>query len=826
MAQVVPNDLHQDPLVSSSSQTPFYPFRRTHPVSSPSQIPTFSNSNRTSSPRLLPSQPYSLNSHQTISNIQSHPNLLVSPSAMPSSDPTANDAQRTVDHSGSGQPNSNGPISSSDDPATMLDPQSLQPHSRAHPHSRSHPMPHVPYSPSDRSDLATTAGMSSASLSAAVSQTPNDSSGDPNGSINSINPSYHSAVNAPRSSGPPVMGMMNSFADMTLGAPIPYATPMPLMPMQPHVMPLVPPQHVQQMSHRQPPPPAIVPNQRTTACHWVPQDRVGAVIGGHGAVIRTLQEKSGATIQVHNETVRGDMKLFTIYGFPSQIESAVQLVDDIVGRTRPALNSPSDQNSAFLSHTQTPNDLFKTIFVPTSCVGLVIGRNGDTIRNLQDRSGADIKVTPDQQVQPGHPSRSILLTGSEEAISIAQRLIMDIVVDASRRNPYPAPVVGSHVNGDLIVMAVLHVQNEKVGLIIGRKGVAIREFQIRSGAKIQVTKDGNSVQADGTRPVMVTGTRAQVEEARKLIATKINVQYLPSHEMSANLGGGGAPMSPMGGQNSSGVGIDSNVGIAGGSSGGGSNGAGNTGASSALGEGAGAGSGATATPSMQFGFGGAGYDQEYGNGQQAFQPMFDGHDAVAHGRPPVPYVQYIGFNNYAAGMSPHARPMSHNVPMPYGAAPQHQHHHQQQQSVQQQHTTKHNQHPENVDSVNVSGANASGGFQETYGIEGPGNGKLMFGAYDSSVMFGSSRDQPVMYGPDDRIETAVSSREGARSKPSGQNPHDSTNTSNDNVATAAASKDDSSTKSVGDASRMQKMQDGESVSVSAGRKRNENVNNG
>lgn len=828
MAQVVPNDLHQDPLVSSSSQTSLNPFRRTHPVSSPPHVPTFPNSNSISSSHLSSPRHCPPNSQQPVPGFQSRPNRLVQPSAMPSSDPTANDPPRTVDRTGSAQPNSNGPISSSDDPTSMLNPQSLQshshPHPHVHPHSRSHPMANAPFSSSDRPDptTAATAGMSSASLSATASQTPNDSSGDPNGAINSINPSYHSAVNAPRSSGPPVMGMMNSFADMALGNPIPYATPMPLLPMQPHVMPLVPPQHVQQMSHRQAPPPALVPNQRTTACHWVPQDRVGAVIGGHGTVIRTLQEKSGATIQVHNETVRGDLKLFTIYGFPSQIDSAIQLIEDIVGRTRPALTSPPDRAPSFLSHSQRSNDMFKTIFVPTSCVGLVIGRNGDTIRNLQDRSGADIKVTPDQQVQPGQPSRSIVLTGSEDSISMAQRLITDIVVDSSRRNPHPAPVVGTHINGELVVMAVLHVQNEKVGLIIGRKGVAIREFQLRSGAKIQVTKDGNSVQADGSRPVMVTGTRVQIEEARKLIASKINVQYLPSHEVSSNAGSGGG-MSPMASQSPSGVsaGVGVNVGGTGGS---GSSSTGNTGVSSALGEGVGTGSGSTVTPNMQFGFGGTGYDQEYSSGQQAFQTMFDGHDAVAHGRPPVPYVQYIGFNNYPAGMSPHGRPMSHNVPMPYGAAPQQQ---QPQQSAHQPqpHAAKLSQHSDGVDGVNVSGSNAADTLQDTYGIEGHGNGKLMFGAYDGSAVFGSGRDQHVMFGREDGIDGAVSSRDGVHPKPSGTGQRDSTSASNDNVVTATTSKDNGTTNA-SESSRIQKMQDGESVTVSAGRKRNEDVSNG
>lgn len=496
-----------------------------------------------------------------------------------------------------------------------------------------------------------------------------DRSGVPNGPPSPD--SLYSAMPADptRSTPPPVMGMVNAFTDMTLGAPMAYPPHMHLMPVQPHpVMPLVPPQHVAQLppQHRQPGPPAppppppphhphhphhpMLPNQRTSAYHWVPQDRVGAVIGGHGAVIRSLQDKSGAIIQVHNATIRDDHKLFTILGYPSQIETAIQLIADIVGRTRSGHVTPNsgnvDRPPHYSSrHAGRANDLGRTILVPTSCVGLVIGRNGDTIRNLQDSSGAEIKVTPDQHAQPGQPNRPILITGTEEAIAIANRLITDIVMDArSRRHSMSNPPLGGMINGEVVIMEELRVPNEKVGLIIGKKGVAIRELQVRSGAKIQVTKDDSSVQTDGTRPVSITGTRSQVDEACSLIASKISVPYLASSTIGAST----SAMTATGATASNSGALPATTG--------GASGVGDNGTAVASSDGGG-------TPNLAYGFPG-GYDSEFGNGQQGFQPVFDGNDPTGHGRTPaMTYVQYVGYNNY--GAPPHAR-MASALSVPYG----------------------------------------------------------------------------------------------------------------------------------------------------------------
>lgn len=61
----------------------------------------------------------------------------------------------------------------------------------------------------------------------------------------------------------------------------------------------------------------------------------------------------------------------------------------------------------------------------------------------------------------------------------------------------------------------------QVGVLIGKAGETIRNLQISSGAKIQITKD---IEADSnalTRPVELVGTPGSVDKAEQLIKSVI-----------------------------------------------------------------------------------------------------------------------------------------------------------------------------------------------------------------------------------------------------------------------------------------------------------------
>lgn len=76
----------------------------------------------------------------------------------------------------------------------------------------------------------------------------------------------------------------------------------------------------------------------------------------------------------------------------------------------------------------------KPVHVPSSCVGIVIGRNGETIHDLQQRSGAHIKVTPDRDARDDASHRTIYITGSPAALELAHSLVNDVINEGLTRS--------------------------------------------------------------------------------------------------------------------------------------------------------------------------------------------------------------------------------------------------------------------------------------------------------------------------------------------------------------------------------------------------------
>jgi rRNA processing protein Krr1/Pno1 len=306
---------------------------------------------------------------------------------------------------------------------------------------------------------------------------------------------------------------------------------------------------------------------------WVPQNRVGMVIGAHGAVIKTLQERSNATIRVHNDKINANHKLFTIVGGQAECARARALITDIVDKPR-----ATSQVGGVMNHTGSvspapgglypqysadvrPGDVARAVYVPNACVGIVIGRGGETIRDLQARSGATIKVTPDKDVLQGSETRSIMIIGSAQAVLIAHQLVTDVVQEALARRSsngsgngvlVSAMASGSNsltsqpggsgsssqpLSANIQLTETLLVPKDKVGLIIGRNGVTIRDLQERSGARIQFSKDSPEValgKQHASRPVTITGTRECINSARSLILGKVDLTA-PNDETSATL---------------------------------------------------------------------------------------------------------------------------------------------------------------------------------------------------------------------------------------------------------------------------------------------------
>ncbi|KAL0351262.1 UNVERIFIED_CONTAM: Far upstream element-binding protein 3 [Sesamum calycinum] len=88
---------------------------------------------------------------------------------------------------------------------------------------------------------------------------------------------------------------------------------------------------------------------------------------------------------------------------------------------------PSDEGQPG-SDTQI---LSRKMEVPNDKVGVLIGKAGDTIRSLQDNSGAKIQIMRDADADPRSATRPLEIVGTLENINKAEKLIKDVIAEGN-----------------------------------------------------------------------------------------------------------------------------------------------------------------------------------------------------------------------------------------------------------------------------------------------------------------------------------------------------------------------------------------------------------
>jgi far upstream element-binding protein len=125
--------------------------------------------------------------------------------------------------------------------------------------------------------------------------------------------------------------------------------------------------------------------QSTTRRIDVPSSKVGTLIGKGGEMVRYLQVNSGAKIQIRRDAEADPssaLRPVEIIGTVSCIEKAEKLINAVIAEVE-AGGVPA------LAARGVPEQM--EIKVPSDKVGVIIGRGGETIKNMQTKSRARIQ---------------------------------------------------------------------------------------------------------------------------------------------------------------------------------------------------------------------------------------------------------------------------------------------------------------------------------------------------------------------------------------------------------------------------------------------------
>eukprot|EP01025_Chloroclados_australasicus_P065299 TRINITY_DN8907_c0_g1_i3.p1 TRINITY_DN8907_c0_g1~~TRINITY_DN8907_c0_g1_i3.p1 ORF type:complete len:548 (-),score=78.10 TRINITY_DN8907_c0_g1_i3:26-1426(-) len=296
----------------------------------------------------------------------------------------------------------------------------------------------------------------------------------------------------------------------------------PMQQQQQHPLPAYPAQQIQ--------PQAIAPQASLGGGEVgfidIPEKLVGKLIGRGGETIQTVEKTTGCKLQVEHNS-HSDPRRVSISGNSlAQVENTKKMIQNMIeggpivsgggvgpgGLPHPTVGQPG-AGSAGLG-----GDVRIVVPCQQAMVGRVIGRQGDTIRALQQASQA--KIVVNQDFPDGVP-REVHISGKADAVERAENMIKDLI---NGNASSVQSVIIKHGIGETRVMDCL---KNMVGKVIGKGGETIKNLQRETGASVQIDQTSQPCK------ITITGMPGNVEKAIEQLTM---VMYAPPGQYPGSQG--------------------------------------------------------------------------------------------------------------------------------------------------------------------------------------------------------------------------------------------------------------------------------------------------
>ncbi|XP_061417515.1 far upstream element-binding protein 1-like isoform X5 [Lethenteron reissneri] len=246
----------------------------------------------------------------------------------------------------------------------------------------------------------------------------------------------------------------------------------------------------------------------------IPDKMVGFIIGRGGEQVSRLQTETGCKIQISPDAVVDATGLMErtcmLMGPPEAIQHAKSLIDQIIERCR---NGGPSENGA---------DGMVEIIVPADKVGLVIGKGGETIRQLQDRAGVKMVMIQDNRQNSG-VDKPLRITGDPYKVQQAKEMVIEFLRKEDHRERF-GEFAGRTGGRESVKIAVPRFA---VGVVIGRSGDMIKKLQNEAGVRIQFQPDDGS---GPERMAQIMGVPENCQRAAMMIIELINGMQMEGRE--------------------------------------------------------------------------------------------------------------------------------------------------------------------------------------------------------------------------------------------------------------------------------------------------------
>lgn len=267
---------------------------------------------------------------------------------------------------------------------------------------------------------------------------------------------------------------------------------------------------------------------------------VGLVIGRGGDTLKMIEHDSGARVQFITNGKEGPERACNISGTREQVADArdeiLRMIDDAVldSKGRPIQGTKSNPSlppqpmlkkekpRAITPEKEEPS---VQILVPDKTVGLIIGKGGETIREIQDRCGCHINIVSESYSVNG--MRPVNLLGDPEKTAKARAMIEEIVESDQSRDAAAAAASlltsqQQSMPDSQDVREVMLIPADNVGMLIGKGGEIIRDMQASTMCKITINTAIDPSEPE--REVIFQGSADAVARARDVVNEKLELE--------------------------------------------------------------------------------------------------------------------------------------------------------------------------------------------------------------------------------------------------------------------------------------------------------------
>jgi len=182
-------------------------------------------------------------------------------------------------------------------------------------------------------------------------------------------------------------------------------------------------------------------------------------------------------------------------------------------------NYNGPHNANYNNRPKNIPELPTRMLVPSHLVGAIIGKGGESIRAITQKTRARIDVH--RKDNPGAVEKAITINGSPEACGAAVAAILEVVREEDKN----ARVAAGTWNDDEIPLKIL-AHNSLIGRLIGKEGRNLKAIQEKVDAKIAISNSmADMQQYNVERTIAIYGDNEKCAAAEVLLMEKLRSCY-------------------------------------------------------------------------------------------------------------------------------------------------------------------------------------------------------------------------------------------------------------------------------------------------------------